>query len=184
MMPLRQAVREYLALRRSLGYRLREAGGDLAHFATFLEQKGAEVITVALALEWAVPSAAVPLPTATRRLTAVRGFARHWQASDPRTEVPPIRLLPGRGRRARPHLYTTAELQRLLVAAQTLPPLRGATYGSDLRLFTNDFGIPGVLFGPGDIRQAHFTDESVSIAEVELAARALARTVVEYCGVA
>ena len=64
------------------------------------------------------------------------------------------------------------------------PVVRGATYGSDLRLFTNDFGIPGVLFGPGDIRQAHFTDESVSIAEVELAARALARTVVEYCGVA
>jgi len=134
MMPLRQAVREYLALRRSLGYRLREAGGDLAHFATFLEQKGAEVITVALALEWAVPSAAVPLPTATRRLTAVRGFARHWQASDPRTEVPPVGLLPGHARRARPHLYTAAELQRLLAAAQALPPLRGATYGCLLGL--------------------------------------------------
>ena len=66
MMPLRQAIRQYLALRRSLGYRLREAAGDLTHFATFLEQKGAEVITVALALEWALPGAAVPLPTARR----------------------------------------------------------------------------------------------------------------------
>lgn len=62
------------------------------------------------------------------------------------------------------------------------PVVRGATYGSDLRLFTNDFGIPGVLFGPGDIRQAHFTDESVPIAEVESAARALAVTMVEFCG--
>jgi len=63
------------------------------------------------------------------------------------------------------------------------PVVRGATYGSDLRLFTNDFGIPGVLFGPGDIRQAHFTDESVSIAEVEAAALALAVTITEFCGV-
>jgi acetylornithine deacetylase len=61
--------------------------------------------------------------------------------------------------------------------------VRGATYGSDLRLFTNNFGVPGVLFGPGDIRQAHFTDESIAIAEVESAALALAVTIAEYCGV-
>jgi acetylornithine deacetylase len=60
--------------------------------------------------------------------------------------------------------------------------VRGATYGSDLRLFTNQFGIPGVLFGPGDIRLAHFTDEYVALAEVELAAQALAQTIVDYCG--
>ena len=58
----------------------------------------------------------------------------------------------------------------------------GATYGSDLRLFTNQFGIPGVLFGPGDIRLAHFTDEYVPLAEVEQAARALVQTIMEYCG--
>jgi acetylornithine deacetylase len=60
----------------------------------------------------------------------------------------------------------------------------GATYGSDLRLFTNTFGVPGVLFGPGDIRLAHFTDEHVALSEVETAARALAMTICEYCGVA
>jgi acetylornithine deacetylase len=58
----------------------------------------------------------------------------------------------------------------------------GATYGSDLRLFTNQFGIPGVLFGPGDIRLAHFTDEYVPLAEVEIAAGALAETILAYCG--
>ena len=63
------------------------------------------------------------------------------------------------------------------------PAVHGAPYGSDLRLFTNDFGIPGVLFGPGDIRLAHFTDEYVSIAEVEAATLALAVTAAEYCGV-
>jgi acetylornithine deacetylase/succinyl-diaminopimelate desuccinylase-like protein len=51
----------------------------------------------------------------------------------------------------------------------------------DLRLFTNAFGIPGVLFGPGDIRLAHFTDEYVSL-ELETAARVLAVTICDYCG--
>jgi integrase len=66
--------------------------------------------------------------TWARRLSFVRGFARHWRATDPRTEVPPPGLLPFRSRRARPHLYTSAEIQRLLAAAQALPPLRGPTY--------------------------------------------------------
>ncbi len=60
--------------------------------------------------------------------------------------------------------------------------VRGASYGSDLRLFTNHFGIPGTHFGPGDIRQAHFTDEYVAIAEVEAASLALALTIVSFCG--
>lgn len=63
------------------------------------------------------------------------------------------------------------------------PRVCGAPYGSDLRLFTNGFGIPGVLFGPGDIRLAHFTDEYVPLAEVEQAALVLAVTICEYCGV-
>ena len=64
------------------------------------------------------------------------------------------------------------------------PGLTGAPYGSDLRFFTNDFDTPGVLFGPGDIRVAHFTDEFVPLAEVEAAALALALTIVRFCGVA
>ncbi len=61
--------------------------------------------------------------------------------------------------------------------------VRGVPYGSDLRLFCNDAGVPGVLFGPGDIRLAHFTDECVPLEEVELAACCLADTIVEYCGI-
>jgi integrase len=106
----------------------RKSAVVLEQFGTFLEQRGAEVITVALALEWALHGRPVQPTTWARRLSFVRGFARHWRASDPRTEVPPSGLLPFRSRRARPHLYTAAEIQRLLAAAQALPPLRGATY--------------------------------------------------------
>jgi acetylornithine deacetylase len=60
--------------------------------------------------------------------------------------------------------------------------VRGATYGSDLRLFTTHFGIPGTHFGPGDIRQAHFTDEYVAMAEVEAASLTLGLAIVKFCG--
>jgi hypothetical protein len=40
----------------------------------------------------------------------VRVFARHWSATDPRTEIPGDGLLPFRARRARPYLYTDEEI--------------------------------------------------------------------------
>jgi integrase len=51
----------------------------------------------------------------------VRGFARHRSATDSRTEIPPLGLLPHRSTRARPHLYTEDEIRRLLDAALELP---------------------------------------------------------------
>ena len=39
-------------------------------------------------------------------MSEVRGFARHLQALDPLTEVPPADLLPRRMYRATPYLYT------------------------------------------------------------------------------
>lgn len=53
MKPLTQAIHDYLALRRSLGFKLRDAGMMLAKFATFMEQHDAECITTQLALDWA-----------------------------------------------------------------------------------------------------------------------------------
>jgi integrase len=51
----------------------------------------------------------------------VRGFARHRSATDSRTEIPPLGLLPHHSTRARPHLYTEDEIRRLLDAALELP---------------------------------------------------------------
>jgi len=52
----------------------------------------------------------------------VRGFARHLQALDPATEVPPVGLLAGRNRRAVPYLYSHAEVAALMAAATALRP--------------------------------------------------------------
>ena len=43
-------------------------------------------------------------------------------------------------------------------------------------------GIPAVVFGPGSLTRAHRPDECVAIADVELAARALAATIVRLLG--
>ncbi len=62
------------------------------------------------------------------------------------------------------------------------PEVRGVTFGSDMRLLVREGGTPTVLFGPGDIRQAHVTDESVSIADLEVTARTLALMALRFCG--
>ena len=59
----------------------------------------------------------------------------------------------------------------------------GTPYGSDLRLMTNLGGIPTVHYGPGDAALAHGPYESVPIAELLTATRALAMVTLEQCGV-
>jgi acetylornithine deacetylase len=58
-----------------------------------------------------------------------------------------------------------------------------ATYGSDLRLMRNIGGVPTVHYGPGDAGVAHGPRELVPISEVLTAARALALTALDHCGV-
>jgi len=125
MKPLRQAIEDYITLRRGLGFKLRRMAENLRRFATFLEEKAAPYITTELALEWATqPTAHKPSDWA-QRLGFVRVFARHWHATDPRTEIPPAGLLPFRPQRARPYLYSESEIEKLLAVALKLAPRQG-----------------------------------------------------------
>ena len=139
MKPLTQAIDDYLALRRSLGFKLHSAGVALMNFAAFMERQQAQRITTRLALDWAQqPRDAQPAHWA-QRLSFVRGFARHHVATDPRTEVPPPGLLPYRPARARPYLYSHDEVRRLLEQALLLPGssgLRPWTYHALLGLLS------------------------------------------------
>ena len=121
MSTLRQAVQDYLEMRRGLGFKLRETGRGLIDFVTFLEANDTPYITTELALSWAQrPSQAQPSHWA-RRLGYVRVFARHRAAADPRTQIPPDGLLPFRPKRARPYLYSNEDIPRLLSAALEMP---------------------------------------------------------------
>ncbi len=121
MNTLRQAVHEYLSMRRNLGFKLREAGKALLDFVTFMEQHRAPYITEALALAWAQQPANVQPAHWARRLSIVRVFARYRSATDPRTQIPSQGLLPFQPKRARPYLYSDAEIKNLLGAALAMP---------------------------------------------------------------
>ena len=131
MNALQQSLQDYLALRRGLGFKLREAGQRLQDFVSFMEARRAEFITTALALAWAQqPPSAEPSWWA-QRLGYVRGFARYCSAIDARTEVPPTALLPFHGKRAKPYFYTDEDVGHLLQAALAQPSeygLQGWTY--------------------------------------------------------
>ena len=51
MIDLRTPLRDYLALRRQLGFELKEAGAGLEDFVGFLERAGAERLTTELAVK-------------------------------------------------------------------------------------------------------------------------------------
>ena len=131
MTRLRMCLRDYLKMRRGLGFKLYDAGIGLLDFVAFMERKHAPRITTKLALEWAQkPKTVLPSEWA-RRLSFVRGFAHYLSAIDPRTEIPPAALLPYRPQRAQPYIYTNQEIERLLAAARSLPSaggLRGWKY--------------------------------------------------------
>lgn len=121
MNTLRQAVQDYLDLRRSLGFKLKEAGNALPDFVAFMEQHRAPYITQALALAWAQQPSDVQPAQWAQRLSYVRQFARHRSATDLRTEIPAPGLLPFQPQRARPYLYSTREICALLRAALEMP---------------------------------------------------------------
>jgi hypothetical protein len=91
MTSLRQAIQDYLSLRRSLGFKLRCTGALLLKFAAFAEARGTEYVTISLALEWATLPPQKPATWADR-MKAVRVFAKYQHAIDARTEVPPFGL--------------------------------------------------------------------------------------------
>ena len=121
MNTLREALQEYLAVRRGLGFKMHDAGLVLPRFVAFMEEHQAPYITTRLALEWAQQATTVQPAERARRFCFLRGFARYRSATDPRTEIPPLELLPYSSTRARPYLYTEQDVQGLLAAALKLP---------------------------------------------------------------
>ncbi|MCW2652060.1 MAG: hypothetical protein JWR32_3036 [Mycobacterium sp.] len=126
---LRQRAEQYLRVRRALGYKLIENEHLLMQFIGHLERSGAMTITTAAAVAWATESQGKP-NWQRRRLSVVRGFARHLHALDPSCGVPPAGLLRCFPNRPIPHLYSDAEIRALIHAADTMSrqPLRAATY--------------------------------------------------------
>jgi integrase/recombinase XerD len=131
---MRTCAEEYLAMRRSLGYKLHAEGRMLLDFADRLDSTDQGTVRVAAAVAWACA------PTTTRqqwrrRLGVVRCFACHLNAFDPSCEIPPADLLVARSHRPTPYLYSPEEIAALIHAAGTIAaPLHAATVAAVISL--------------------------------------------------
>ncbi len=125
-MPLTTAVRHYAALKRGLGYRFLDQEQMLLHYATFADAAGDPYVTSARALEWAAKARA-PRRSQTR-LSVVRHFAIAMHAEDDRHQIPPRDAF-GRGKpqRPRPFILTVEEIERILQATRSVPPIASLT---------------------------------------------------------
>jgi integrase len=133
MSALSEALNEYVAMRRNLGFVFRLPASLLRTFVAFVDEAGSAFITTELVRQWAVQPAEAQPSTWAGRLSIARRFAVWRRASDPRTEVAPADLVGQRYRRKPPRLYTEQDVVRLIQSATALPSakkLRGRTYAT------------------------------------------------------
>jgi integrase len=125
MSPLKASLRDYLAFRRALGFKLITEERLLERFIQFAASASATFITTELALKWVNQEDDTPPGHRAGRLAVLRGWARFASATDPRTIVPPEHLLPFRRRRIPPYLFSDKEVHALIEAARGLPSTSG-----------------------------------------------------------
>jgi len=116
------AADDYLVTRRTMGYKLCEQGRLLRQFIAYLEDQGAEHLTMADAVSWAMRPPGGAMTWWAFRLGVVRAFARYLSTLDPVTEVPPAGLFPEPSHRIVPYIYSDDDLERVLDAAGRLTP--------------------------------------------------------------
>lgn len=120
MKTLKRHLRDYLELRRGLGFDLGRVESRLKSFLEFIKTQRTRRITVALALEFALRADHCAPGTQAGCLSAIRGFARYLSGIEPKTEVPPTGLV-RLGHRPQPYIYSDDEILRILEAARQHP---------------------------------------------------------------
>jgi len=129
------AVESYLALRRTAGYALSNAEYLLRSFAMFATDRHEQHIRMATVIDWA--SQTVSVAQRHARYQAVCQFARHVRLEDHQDESLPPHQFGYRKIRRTAHIYSPAEIDRLILAAKQLSPrdaLRPQTYATLISL--------------------------------------------------
>jgi site-specific recombinase XerD len=121
-------LKDYLAMRRKLGFKLKKHEETLRGFLNFFENRKDTYLTTELALKWARKPKNTDPAWWTERLSMLRGFAAYWKTIDPRTEVPSLHILLPQYKRPTPHIYTDQQITQILVATRKLPSKDSYTY--------------------------------------------------------
>ena len=120
-MTLRDHVNCYLALRRSIGYKLVTTGNMLKNYAEFAMCRGDVFVRAERAMEWSARGRTSL--SLQNRLSTIRNFAIWLHAEDERHEVPSKRSLgPRTDAPYVPRLLTGAEIKQVMDAALSLGP--------------------------------------------------------------
>lgn len=125
-------VDRYIALRRTLGYKLRKPARHLRAFAGYATSRRETHVRTATVLAW-VTAAGRTQEARAERFRHLALFARFLHAEDPRHEVPARNPFAVRKTRPVPYIYTPDEIARILNAAGKLRhqrpnPLRRELY--------------------------------------------------------
>jgi len=129
---LSENVDRYIALRRTLGYKLRKPARHLRAFAGYAASRGETYVRTTTVLAWVTASGRTQDARA-ERFRNLALFARFLHAEDRRHEVPARNPFAVRKTRPIPYIYTSDEIARILDAAGTLRrqrpnPLRRQLY--------------------------------------------------------
>lgn len=124
MSTLGQNVADYLAMRRTMGFKAEGLSKLLASFVAFCKAREVEHVRTDLALEWATSTIKVPVNDAlfARRMDAVRIFARYQHALDPATQIPPEGVCNRRYQPREPNVFSSAQIDALLSATRIVSP--------------------------------------------------------------
>ena len=122
-----KAIEAYLALRRATGFAMLNAEYLLRSFAAFAILREQKHVQTQTAIEWATLG---PSPAQRdARLKAVCRFVRHVRVEDDRHELPPANHFGARKTRRLPHIYSAAEIDRLIEAAFGFDPKAACAHG-------------------------------------------------------
>ena len=114
MNKLYEKVKEYLTIRRQLGFSLRNVEYILNSFVLFLKIKNADYITTQLTLEFVTSNPKASSAWQAAKLRVIRRFASYLHTFDRRTEIPSTEPLPFSYHRRTPYLFTDREIVNLL----------------------------------------------------------------------
>jgi len=134
---LTEAVESYLAIRRTLGFKLRSQGNFLRSFAIFSDTRGTDYVCTKTAIEWA--GSARSLLQRARRLGEVIRFAQYVRAEDERHEIPPAVFGRETAQRPVPFIFCRDDIRRIVEAASQLGrpgSLRRYTYSTFFALMS------------------------------------------------
>jgi integrase len=146
MKPLGLHVQDYLALRRRLGFKLRNTEQLLRQFARFAKENGTSRVTTRLVVRWATRRPNSQAVTLAARYRTARLFALYLSGLDSRVEVPPAGLLPCRKDRRAPYIYSDREVVCLMREAASLPSPKGLR-GPTLSTLIGLLAVTGLRIG-------------------------------------